>query len=172
MPSNYYYNLSDADLGAVIAYLKSLPPVDNDIPDTMVGPLIRWYILQEPSLLPAEVIDHAGPRPASPQPSITVEYGRYLTSFSCVVCHHEDLAGEPDPGEEGVAVANLTPAGNLAHWSEADFIRALRTGVTPDGRKLDPVMMPWNYIGQLSDDELKAIWLYLKSIPAIETEGS
>jgi mono/diheme cytochrome c family protein len=170
MPSNYYYNLSDADLRAVIAYLKSLPPVDNDIPETTLGPLARWYILQEPSLLPAEVIDHTRPHPPVPQPGATVEYGHYLVSFSCVFCHRENLAGEP--GQAGGAVPNLTPAGNLAHWTEDEFVHTLRTGVTPEGRKLDPVMMPWNYVGQLTNDELKAIWLYLKSVPAIETEGS
>jgi mono/diheme cytochrome c family protein len=167
MPSNYYYNLSDTDLGAMIAYLKSLPPIDNRIPDMKLGPLARMFILQDPTLLPATVIDHTRPRPPAPKPGATVEYGRYLASFSCIFCHGENLAGYPGEG----AGQNLTPAGNLAHWSEADFIQTVRTGITPEGRKLDPEMMPTQIIGQASDEELKALWLYLKSLPAVETES-
>lgn len=165
MPSNYYYYLSDADLAAIIAYLKTLPPVDNSLPPTSMGPLARLFMLQDPSLLPAQVIDHTGPRPAAPEIAITAEYGQYLAN-ACRVCHGDNLAGEPGVG----AGQNLTPAGNLAHWTEADFIQTLRTGVTPENRKLDPELMPWDQVGRLNDDELKAIWLYLKSLPAVSSE--
>jgi mono/diheme cytochrome c family protein len=84
-----------------------------------------------------------------------------------MVCHGENLAGHPGGG----AGENLTPAGNLATWTETDFVHTLRTGVTPDGRTLDSEMMPWDITGQFSDEELKAIWLYLKSLPPIETPG-
>ena len=63
---------------------------------------------------------------------------------------------------------NLTPGGGLARWSEADFINTLRTGTTPDGRQLDNEFMLWEDIGLLTDDELKAIWLYLQSLPVRE----
>ncbi|NIW44030.1 MAG: hypothetical protein GWN30_04445, partial [Gammaproteobacteria bacterium] len=62
---------------------------------------------------------------------------------------------------------NLTPGGELKGWSEADFINTIRTGVTVDGRTLNEVM-PWRYIGQMTDEELQAIWLYLQSIPPLE----
>ncbi|GAB4410946.1 MAG: cytochrome c [Anaerolineae bacterium] len=165
MPSNYYYYLSDTDLAAIIAYLKTLPPVDNELPSNMMGPLVRVFMLQDPSLLPGQVIDHTGPRPAAPRVAVTPEYGQYLAN-ACRVCHGDNLAGEPGAG----AGQNLTPAGNLAHWTEADFIQTLRTGVTPEDRKLDPELMPWDQVGRLSDDELKAIWLYLKSLPAVSSE--
>jgi mono/diheme cytochrome c family protein len=165
MPSNLYYNYSDADLGAMIAYLKSLPPVENELPDIYVGPMVRFFMLQDPSLVPAQVIDHTGPRPPAPAPGVTLEYGRYLGRV-CQLCHGEDLSGSEEPG----AGLNLTPAGNLGRWSEADFIRVMRTGVTPDGRQLDPELMRWDVLGQLSDEELKAIWLYLQSLPPVETE--
>jgi mono/diheme cytochrome c family protein len=167
MPSNYYYTLTDADLGAVIAYLKSLSPIDHEVPETTLGPVVRIFLLQNPSLLPAQVIDHTGPRPAEPEIGATTEYGQYLATF-CKVCHSPDLSG----GAEVGAGLNLTPGGNLADWSEADFIRTLRTGVTPQGRELDPKLMPWSAVGKLSDDELKAIWLYLQSLPPVETESS
>ncbi|MBE7550569.1 MAG: c-type cytochrome [Anaerolineales bacterium] len=166
MPSNYYYHFSDADLKAIIAYLKTLPPQDNQLPPLEVGPLARIFILQDPSLLPAQVIDHSGPRPAAPEPGVTVEYGQYLTHF-CRPCHGENLAGESGAG----AGQNLTPGGELATWTEADFMNTLRTGVNPQGRKLDPKMMPWPSLGKLSDDELKAIWLYLQSLPPVADEA-
>ena len=166
MPSNYYYHFSDADLKAIIAYLKTLPPQDNQLPPLEVGPLARIFILQDPSLLPAQVIDHSGPRPAAPEPGVTVEYGQYLTHF-CRPCHGENLAGESGAG----AGQNLTSGGELATWTEADFMNTLRTGVNPQGRKLDPKMMPWPSLGKLSDDELKAIWLYLQSLPPVADEA-
>jgi hypothetical protein len=63
--------------------------------------------------------------------------------------------------------ANLTPDGatGLGDWTEADFIRALREGKRPDGSSLSP-QMPWMAFGQMNDTELKALWLYLQSVPA------
>jgi mono/diheme cytochrome c family protein len=165
MSSNYYYGLSDADLAAVIAYLKSLPPVDKELPATRVGgPLGRVYLLIEPSLLVADAIDHNAPRPPAPEPGVTVEYGRYL-ALTCSVCHADNLAGKP--GEGGGL--NLTPGGELAGWTQQDFMRTLRTGVTPAGKELNAVDMPWKSIGQMTDAELTAIWLYLQSLPPVET---
>ena len=51
-------------------------------------------------------------------------------------------------------------------WSEEDFIATMRTGVTPNGHQLKDVM-PWKDFGQMTDDELKAVWMYLQSLPAL-----
>lgn len=168
MPSQEFYYLSDEDLAALIAYLKSVPPVDNPPTESSVGPLARGLFLagQFP-LLPAEVIDHTGPRPDAPAPGVTAEYGQYL-AVGCTGCHGENGAGGPIPGAppDWPPAANLTPSGNLAHWTEAEFISTLRTGVTPEGKELDRAYMPWPNIGRMTDDELKALWLYLKTLPA------
>jgi hypothetical protein len=63
---------------------------------------------------------------------------------------------------------NLTPGGELAAWSEADFIQTIRTGATPSGHQLNAVM-PWKTYGKMSDDELKATFLYLQSLPKLAT---
>ena len=74
-------------------------------------------------------------------------------------------------GEAGAPDApNITPAGDIGRWSEKEFMNALRTGVTPGGDQLDKENMPWDHFAQMTDDELKAVWLYLKSVPAAETE--
>ena len=92
MPSNAFYNLSDEDLVAIIAYLKTIPPVDHEMPKTSLGLLGRFYILQMPELLPAQAIDHQASRPPAAKPGVSVEYGEYL-ALACKGCHGPDLAG-------------------------------------------------------------------------------
>jgi mono/diheme cytochrome c family protein len=167
MPSKTFHYLSDEDLGALIAYLKSLPPVDNALPERRIEPLGRLMMavgMFPP--LPVEQIDHTSPPPVAPEPGVTVAYGEYL-SRTCTECHGADLNGAPfgPPGQE-VPTPNLTPGGELASWSEENFITTMRTGVTPYGRQIDEEM-PWKYFGQMSDEELRAVWLYLKSLPAL-----
>ena len=167
MPARFFYYLSDEDLGALIAYLKTLPPVDNELPPLNLGPLGRVMLafgelpFNAPDVI---VIDHDSPRPVAPQPGITEEYGRYLTHV-CIQCHGENFNGQAME-REGL-VPNLTPGGEVAFWSEEEFMTTLRTGVTPGGHQLND-FMPWKYVGQMTDDELRAVWLYLQSLPALE----
>jgi hypothetical protein len=60
---------------------------------------------------------------------------------------------------------NLTPGGELGLWTEEEFIYTLRTGVTPHGHDLNPDFMPREFFERLTDDELKAMWLYFQSLP-------
>jgi len=100
---------------------------------------------------------------------VTAEYGQYLVNIAgCQTCHGAELAGGKDPDPAAPSAPNLTPGGELNVWSEADFIQVLRTGITPTGRQLSDYM-PWKSFGKMSDDELRAIWLYLESLPALET---
>ena len=169
MPSRIWYYLSDEDLGALIAYLKSLPPVDNNLPNSELGPLGRVMLALgqlPPDLIPNVIsIDHDGPRPIAPQPGVTVEYGRYL-AITCTACHGSDLNGKLIQTDADYLAPNLTPGGELHYWSEVDFMKTLRTGVTPGGKQLKSAM-PWKYFGQMTDDELKAVWMYLQSLPAL-----
>ena len=161
MPSELFNKLGEADLGAVIAYIKSLPPADNELPSTTAGPLVRLLVLLEENLLPAQVIDHDAPFPSMPAPGVTAEYGKYL-AVACTACHGDDLGGQGEGGP------NITAGGRPGKWSEADFINTLRTGVTPRGNNLDPENMPWKSFARLTDDELKAVWLYLRIVPTVE----
>ena len=170
MPSSIWYQLSDEDLGALIAYLKSLPPVDNELPKTDLGPLGRVMLTLgqlppeiEPNVL---VIDHDGPRPVPPEPGVTVEYGKYLAT-TCTLCHGENLNGKTVSEGPNVYVAlNLTRGGEMQGWSEEQFVATMRTGVTPSGHKLNE-FMPWKYFGQMTDYEMKAVWMYLQSLPPL-----
>lgn len=169
MPSRVWYQMSDEDLGALIAYLKTIPPVDNELPERRIGPLFRLMLaLGQAPPSESSLIDHDSPRPPTPERGVTIDYGEYLAR-SCTACHGPDMAGGTTRTLDGelVTALNLTRGGELAGWTQADFITALRTGVTPGGRRLSDEM-PWAYVGQMTDDELKAIWLYLQSLPARE----
>jgi cytochrome c553 len=167
MPTANFYHLSDADLGAIIAYIKSLPPVDNQAPATQVYPLGRALMAAGLLGLPAEDLDHTAPRIPAPPPGRTAEYGRYLTAIStCRDCHGANLSGGPIDEPGAPPAPNLTPGGALRGWSEADFIHALRTGLRPGGSQLR-APMPWQITSQMTDDELGAIFRYLQSLPAL-----
>lgn len=171
MPSNEYHGLSDADVGALVAYLKVLPPVASSLPTTEVRPL--GHILHVAGvfpLVPAERIDRSVPRETAPAPAPTAEYGRYL-AVGCTGCHGEGLSGGPIPGappELGIP-GNLTPhPSGLLAWDEAEFTRAMRTGVRPDGSQLDSRKMPWRSFQHMNDVELTALYAYLRTVPPRE----
>lgn len=168
MPSHEYNGLDNRDLSAIIAFVKSLPPVDQQNDANRLGPLGRILILTDQiAILPAERIDHTAPRPAAVEPGPTQEYGAYLAQ-TCTGCHGASLSGGAIPGvpAEPPYPANLTPdpETGLGRWSEADFFQAIRTGQRPDGSTISPTM-PWVNFGQMSDTELRALWLYLQSVP-------
>jgi len=168
MPSHEFNVLDDKDLGALIAYLKSVPPVDNVAPkENMVGPIGRVLFLKgDLPLVPAELIDHTAPRNVAPPAGPTAAYGAYLAT-GCTGCHGAGFSGGPIPGAppEFPPAANLTPdpATGLGKWTEQDFFTALRTGRRPDGRQLREEM-PWKLTAQMTDDEIRAMWLHLRSL--------
>jgi mono/diheme cytochrome c family protein len=110
--------------------------------------------------------------------------GAYLAAImDCAGCHTGGaLAGQPDPklhlAGSGIGFAipglgyfyppNLTPdrETGLGAWSEADIIRAVRTGVRPDGRVLAPVM-PWHSYAALTDEDARALARHLRSLPPV-----
>lgn len=170
MLSDAYTHFSDADLAAIIAYVKSVPPVDQATAPPRIGPVMRLVSVLNPRfpLTTAEQIDHGEVRPASVTSGVTAAYGDYLvTTGLCRGCHNPNLSGGGKI--EGVPAPNLTPAG-IGKWSEADFFKALRTGVRPDGRILSAVM-PWPQTKNLTDDELRAMLMYIRNVKPRPTGG-
>jgi len=173
MPSYEFAALSDENIAQMVAYLTSLPPVDRVQPEPQLKPLMRALLMaNQMPLLPAEMVDQSATHAAAVQPEVSVEYGRYM-STTCTGCHMSNLAGGALPGSapDDPHSANLTPAGNLGHWTYDDFRRALREGVTPEGKVLDPKVMPWPLASQMTDVEMEALWLYLQSLPPTEPAG-
>jgi mono/diheme cytochrome c family protein len=152
--------MSDDDLQAVIAFLRSQPAVENAVPEPLDQPNFLAAILSGAGMFPPPLPPVAGPIVAPPRGE-TAAYGEYNLSFQdCRGCHGEDLHG----GKQG----QLLPVGpNLVvvkSWSRDQFISTLRNGVDPDGHQLSE-QMPWKQIGTLDDTELGSIYEYLKSIP-------
>lgn len=171
MPAGAFSQLSKDDLGALIAWVKSVPPVDSDLPPRsidLLGRMMAAVGMFPPSAV--EKIDHAAPFASGPKEGDSLAMGAYLTR-TCTECHGADLNGAlfGPPGQE-VPTPNLTPGGELNGWSKDDFFTLLRSGVTPTGRSISEEM-PWRAFGQMTDEELDAVWLYLHSLPALPQGG-
>jgi len=153
----------------VLAYIRSKPPVDNEVQPSKLSTtgFIVMNIARTITFLPAELIPHDQTPPPAPEPGVTAEYGEYL-SLSCRVCHGQTYSGGAIPGfpAEWPAAPNLTSgAGSrLPGWGEEGFIEIIRTG-EHHGRKINPSYMPWKSYRHMSDDELKAVYTYLMSLP-------
>lgn len=163
MPSDYFNRISDADLGAIIAYLRSLPPVDNDRTAVEINFAARLLIDLGifGDVVRAARIDFRAPRPASP-----ADPGAYLVALGgCTFCHGPHLTGGqgPEPGAPGGP--DLTSTGPLSRWSLADFVATMRTGVTPEGHSITPKYMPWLGYRNMTDEELRSVWEHLRSLP-------
>lgn len=171
MPSQVFWNFSDSDLADIVAYLKTVPPVDKENPDPQINALGKIMFgagMFGPDIVPAAVIAH-DQRPATVPVGVTSEYGRYLVSVTgCQDCHGTQLSGGKSTKPGAIDAPNLTPGGDLQSWASADFIQTIRTGMTPSGRVLNPDEMPWkDFAANYSDDELKAIFLYLQALQAL-----
>ncbi len=174
MSSQNFAYLSDQDLGALIAYIRALPSVDRPTPEPHVRLTFLGGVLYGAGafghLLRASVIQQMGELPAAPQPGVTADYGNYLVNINgCRDCHGAQLAGGKPSAPGSPLAPNLTPGGELRAWSEADFAKTLRTGVTPTGDRLENTFMPWKSKGQMTDEEMQAVWMYLQSLPALPT---
>jgi mono/diheme cytochrome c family protein len=171
MPSTDYVHLTESDLAAIVAWVKTRPAVDTAPPPIRVGPVGRaLFVAGKLPFLHAERIDHARPATMTVAPGATAEYGKYVAAVGCQGCHGPTLAGGPIVGgaPDWPPAANLTPAGSLKGWTEEGFTVLLRTGRRPDGSPVNDVM-PIRLTKRLTDQEIKALWLYLKSLPAVPT---
>ena len=167
MPSEAFVYMNEADLGDLIAYLKQLPAVDREVPPSRLGPLGRTLLVAgQVSLITDRT--PSMPFPAIVPPGPTLEYGRYLAGFTgCIGCHGPGLSGGYVEGPPGAPPAtNLTPhSSGLENWTETDFDHALRRGVRKNGTPID-VFMPWPNFSGMTDVEVKALWLFVRSVPA------
>ena len=166
MPYTRYSKLAEDDLNAIVAYLRTLPPIENEIPTP------------ESSAPPA--IPTSDDRPENAPDSSNLEArGEYLMStvLNCERCHtFEDRSGEEpvqgsflgggnsfeDEAWGIVYSANLTPhETGLADWTDDEIKRALVSGESRDGRQL--ILMPWQIYVNLTTSDLEAVVSYLRN---------
>lgn len=174
MPFAMYRGLSDSDLEAIVAFLRTVPAVESDLPAS------EYNIPLPPAYGPP--IDTIADIPRG----VTVEYGAYLAGpvAHCMECHtpfgpkgpmlNTDLGrgGFEFHGPWGVSIAsNLTshPDG-LGKYSDAEIATMIVEGKRPDGSDMFPPM-PYGFLAKMSQDDLDAIILYLRSLPPLPDAG-
>lgn len=177
-------HLSDEDLESVIAFLRSDHPWLQA--DATVQPLSKPSFLTKFLANIKAVAPFPYPTKPIPQPDTTdrVGWGRYIAlgQLECYSCHSADFAKndyftpEKSPGffgggnqmytPEGKPIVSLNitmdPVAGIGNWTEDEFIRAVKYGQVPGGEALRAPMLPYS---QLSDEEVRALWVYLKSVP-------
>ena len=162
--------MSDQDLGDLIAYIRTLPPVDRQTGGSLsfLGNAMYGAGMFG-DLLVASNIDHASRPPAPPAPGVTVEYGDYLVRINgCRACHGQELAGGRVSGSRTLPSRRTSHlAANFGPGLRSNSSRPCAPGVTPSGTEMN--YMPWEYKGQMTDDELKAVFAYLTSLPDLPT---
>jgi len=172
MPYQNYRAMPDEDLASVIAYLRTLAPVKNSLPKTEIIFPVKYLIRSTP-----EPIDGPVPRPDLTDP---VKRGAFLVRMaSCGDCHTPQEKGQQKPGmdlaggllfktpEATVMAANITPdASGISYYDEELFLQALRTGKVK-ARALSYIM-PWSMYRGMTDEDLKAIFAYLKTVKPVK----
>ncbi|MCA9564503.1 MAG: c-type cytochrome, partial [Myxococcales bacterium] len=158
MPSEGYASLSDQDAADVVAYLRTVSPVENVAPTTELGLIGRQLAAFGAIHIPAREIDHAAVG-SNPVPGPTAEYGAYLVNISgCTGCHGSQLEGQQMGPDDPVAPAiNASVNGS---WTFEQFDGAVRHGVGIDGRQLAAIMPSRGFAG-MSDDEVRALFLHI-----------
>jgi mono/diheme cytochrome c family protein len=169
MPSTDFQGMSDQELSDIVAYIRSLPPRNVEVPRSRLGPLGKVLVATGKFTLSADEIppDRAHDSlPPKVEPS--AQFGRHLAGV-CQGCHGADLAGGPIVGGDPSwpPARNLTPHPNgLGGWSYTQFVTALREGRRPGGDTLRaPMSLMKPYARRMTDVELQALWAYLRSIP-------
>ena len=171
MPFGQYRGIADADVDAVVAYLRTVPAVKNAVAKS------TYHSALPPTWGPP--ID----KPiAAPPVSDRVAYGAYLAGplGHCVECHtpmgpdHRrqfatllGAGGTQFNGPSGLSVAkNITsdPEQGLGKWTDAEIERAVRTGIDKDGHPLKPPM-GYGYYSRISADDMAALIAWLRSLP-------
>jgi mono/diheme cytochrome c family protein len=172
MPYPDFSHMSDEDLASVIVYLRSIPPIRKALPKTEI-------------IFPVKYLMRSAPQPVTepvPQPdrSTPVKRGEYLVTVTgCTDCHTPQAKGQPIRGLEfsggfilegpwgRVASANITPdPSGISYYDEALFLEMIHTGYVK-ARKINQIM-PWFDFRNLTDEDLKAIFAYIRTLKAVK----
>jgi mono/diheme cytochrome c family protein len=180
MPYLSYGQLDKEDIYDVIAYIRTLEPIDSSVPPSTSAFPMSFII---------NTIPKAATFSAKPDTTDLLAYGKYLfTSASCQECHTKKVNGEavegmelaggfdfPFPDGTIVRSMNITPDNDtgIGTWTEAQFIRKFKSfsdssyvapDVAPGGFK---TMMPWTAYAKMKESDLKAIYAYLRTVPPV-----
>lgn len=172
MPAGSYRHMSDEDVQALVAYLRSQPATGARSPDNQLNLFGAWFL----NLVDWRTAQPPVGRVTAPAPG-SAEYGKYLVSvIDCQGCHGAQLEGKADTGAPGPPPGpNLTQI--IPNWTEAQFMTFFNSGQLPDGATVPIVTQPGGYSsprmnwpmvrGVASDDDLRAMYAYLHSLKPV-----
>ncbi len=169
----FYRDISDQDMQAIVAYLRNLPPVENEVPES------EFRVELPPEWgPPVESVPHPDRDEMS-----EAEYGEYLahTLGHCTDCHTPLVEGQHDFSRIGaggtlfpqpfgfdwsVVAANITqhPEAGIGEWTDEEIKRAITEGISRDGREMLP-FMAFDFYENINEEDLDAIVAYLKTLP-------
>ena len=169
MPSEEYNRLTDADLAAVVAYVRQLPPKAGEGATIRLPLPVRMLYAAGLVQDAAEKIDHRLPPTQPVAEGVTGAHGAYIAS-GCTGCHRSDLSGGKIAGAppDWPAAARLAPGTDSVmgrYPDAASFAAMLKTGKRPDGSAVSTVM-PFTALREMSDVDVRALHLYLSTMPA------
>ena len=180
MPYPGYKHMTEEDVKSVIAYIRTLKPIENKVPESKPD-------------FPMNIIMRTMPQPATPMSKADLStqegYGKYLLNIAgCWDCHTKKVKGEP---VEGMFLAggfefqlpygivrssNITPheETGIGYWTEDAFVNRFKSYSTEETRNIKVLagqyqtVMPWTMYAKMTEDDLRAIYKYLRTIPAVE----
>jgi cytochrome c2 len=179
MPYHYYGTMDTEDVYSIIAYLRTLPAIKNDVPPSKAD-------------FPMNVIMHLIPQKAAPvvrpQPTDTIAYGKYLVNMAtCVECHTKFEKGQIVNGQEfgggrefqmpyGMLHSpNITPhATGIGSWTCEQFVSRFKQYQSADyhpqkvGDKDFNTIMPWMMYSRMTESDLVAIYKFLRTVKPID----
>ncbi|MBI5524958.1 MAG: cytochrome c [Deltaproteobacteria bacterium] len=181
MPYPSYSVMDPDDLEAIVAYLRTLPPNDNKPPRTDLNFPVNFIVNRMP-------VESAPQK--RPKSSDGVAYGKYMVTIGgCGDCHTPRkgadavegmfLAGGtemPLPGGGIIRPTNITPDADtgIGAWSKKDFIAAFKNHASGPSKPVEPgkenTVMPWTFYAGMTDEDLGAMYEYLKTVPAVKNK--
>ena len=180
MPYHNYSRMAKDDIYAIVAYLRTLKPIDKTtpprklhIPASMFGPL------------PQNTLENN----VRPDPSDKVKYGEYMATLaSCSDCHTPMTQQGPDFSKAfsggfkfvadfvNVTTSNITPdsATGIGAWTENEFVAKFKSSLAMTEKGDNPgklnTEMPWANYAKMKEEDLRAIYAYLRTVPPIKNK--
>jgi hypothetical protein len=180
MPYLAYNEMAEEDVKAIIAYIRQLKPIENQVPASSIN-------------FPVNILMKSAPRnyisKPLPDKNNSIEYGKYLVTIgACGDCHSPAVEGEPIPGKEfsggfemhlpfgTVRSANITPdmETGIGGWGKEVFIARFKYFLSEEAKKTKAenvqTIMPWTFYANMTEEDLGAIYDYLRTLPPVKNK--
>lgn len=183
MPYPHFNKMSEEDILSIIAYIRTLKPIENNPPATSLNPPMNVIVRTIPMKRTPQ---------ADPDTSNIFKYGEYMVNAAgCTECHTQQVKGKPLAGMDfaggfkfplpnGALVqsANITPEEEtgIGAWSETDFVTRFKFYDNAEAKTLKPEavgyqsVMPWTMYAGMTEKDLTAIYKYLRTVPPVKNK--